>query len=365
MNSRFLVIPAFVLGTVALPAQHFNLVSQLTLAPSGGGLTVLSVAPAGEHVICSFVQDGQTKSVDVSDVQNPVICTGTPYNPPYWDQFADGIWSPIYGGRFFTAHRFGGLNMLDASDPCALSPLASVATHYSHEGLSLWQVPCPDSNVGGYLFYSEQHTAPGGLGGLIIYPVTAGALGTPATALSVQRGGLALDVTKNGNLAFQIAYNTNISFVPHLMVYDTSNKAAPSLVQDFLLPGNDQYPDCDLELNPSETHVFAALGWAGLQAIDVTTPAAPVVSSVITDTTLWIEGLTFFGKDVLLASGRIYSGSTWSNFFAALNVVNPAAPTLLAFIDPGITIRDMKIEDGHLYLAGPDATGNQILQIWI
>lgn len=387
MRSAALSLVFVAVAICPAPAQ-LTMLSEVTVnaAPPASWpnpLDLKSVSPAGNHAIVSFVQQANQLTVDVQDFQNPTVCSTSLYDPPLFDQYADAVYSPIYGGRLFTAHRFGGVNYLNASNPCALSNLATYSTNYSHEGLQVYTEKClpnPATAEAHYLFYSEQHTNPTVPAGLMIYRIGPAGMTLWGSALAPERGGNALDVADDGRFCYQLA-NTGIAAgdVARLLVYDTANKAAPSLCTafDLGLGTSGGWSNADLELYENGTQKFAylALGWDGFRVVDVSTPCTPTVCSFISSPNLFVEGLTFYRKNILIISGLIRPTSGPDlTFIATMNVGNnPCLPSVMSFHPTTINVRDMKVQDGLVYLGGEDTSSTtntvgdalQKVQIWM
>ncbi|MAG58114.1 MAG: hypothetical protein CMJ83_17655 [Planctomycetes bacterium] len=372
MKTTNVLIIVLLTAAATVPAQHFTQAGEVVVSSS---LTAKSVQPAGDHVFVSTVNSGQQISVDVTNPQSPTVVGGI-FNPNYSDQFTDGCWTPLFGGRLFTAHRFGGINMLDTSNPLALATDATIVpgaatSNYSHEGLKIWTNDCYGP-VGpmSFLFYGECHTSstgPSSLGGLRIFQVGSGYLNEVGTSLNTELGGMSLDVSRDGQHCFQIAVQdlNQTTEARRLVVYDVSNPWSPSICANIPMGGTSSYFDADIEINDDTTYAYAAVGYDGLQVIDANNPCVPTISTYIANPILFIRGLTFYRKNVLLVSGRINT-PTPIDFFASLNVgASPTSPPLISLHVTDMNIRDMKVENGMVYLVGSRTNGDQVLQTWL
>jgi len=119
-------------------------IATLTL-PAGIGDDPRSVLLVGNsHLAISNQVDGWQHMVDVSNPLLPTLTTS--YNAPFGDQWFEAEFTPDFGGRLFTAHRGGGINMIDVSVPSAPFAVSSVSTVYHFRGLRYLSSTAPASS---------------------------------------------------------------------------------------------------------------------------------------------------------------------------------------------------------------------------
>jgi hypothetical protein len=359
--------PAFFLALLAgtLPGQ----ISTTTLNTYTGTFpmsVVLVPNPGSLHAVVSLWSTSAQVPVDVTNPASPV--PGTSGSAPQ-DQYCRAWYTPDFGGRLLTAHRFGGIRMWDASPaalPGPLSILTALTTHYSHEGLKTFTDPATTTT---WLFYSEQHTSPTTLGGLRIYQLGSSSFTPLGTVLTTAAAGNALEVSNNGNFVWQWGDQNNNALDGVLRTYDTTNKSAPVEQPRLAFPYTSSYADKYLEKNANELALVGALGNDGLATIDITNPASPALGLQISVPGLHVRGVTFIpGTDYGLLWGFVQFGTTYVDFLwffgaptatAGFNLIGGPIVTL------GFQNLDVKILNSRVYVVGRDRVSlASLLQIW-
>ncbi|MBK9129876.1 MAG: hypothetical protein IPM13_19175 [Phycisphaerales bacterium] len=294
-------------------AQQGSVTVSTTLFPR-------SVVIAGpDHVICSFGatnQSGVQQAVNVSVPNNPTN-QGALFDPNYGDQFSDAVFTPAFGGRLVTAHRFGGINLIDASVPWAMVGAYSQIQppKYSQEGLEIFA-----DSTGVFVGYSEHNVGNTG-GGLRIFRMSANALTEILPShIVVGQDANACEFSRDGRYLWQFGSVGNNSNDQRLFTYTTNAfSSGPTLISATLVPGPNTYGDKDLK-QAMAPNLIAALGFEGLAAVDVTTPSAPVFNQVYQSSIVFFDGVTFFpGSDYALTWGYVQIGTSFFDFLMVLD----------------------------------------------
>jgi hypothetical protein len=258
------------LGVLAIASVGDTVAAQIgSLNLPSSPLRSLHVLPGG-YVVAAAVAGGVQFYVDVSNPTAPVVATIV--DPPFGDQWFEAEYTPDFGGRLFTGHRFGGLNMLDVSNPLAPTVAATdPQAIYHYRGLRY-------RNFGGQslLYYGETNW------GLAVYAVGANSLTRVwtdfANATSDANG---MEVVGNHLYLF------GCPFVQpgrrELKTYDLSTPAVPVQVDlntDWLVAAPAQ-GHCQLRATGLGSHLLAARHADGLDLVDLADPAAPVPTPLV------------------------------------------------------------------------------------
>lgn len=252
-------------------------IATLTL-PAGIGDDPRSVQLVGNnHLAISNQVDGWQHMVDVSNPLNPTLTTS--YNPPYGDQWFEAEFTPDFGGRLFTAHRGGGINMIDVSVPATPFAVNSVPTVYHFRGLRYLSTPIANP----VLYYNATNQ------GLEAYSVLGG--GTSLSAVwnnfgpSQDGNGLEflqLPGTVIGHL-YQLGAPPANPTTRELRVFDLTNPIAPVQCSLQTLTGQ-QNGNGHAQLRksgiPFAPRIVASRWNDGLDLIDATTPCSPTITNM-------------------------------------------------------------------------------------
>jgi hypothetical protein len=291
--------------------------------------------------------DGWQHFVNVAAPAAPALTRS--FNPPYSDQWFEAEYTPDHGGRLFTAHRGGGLNVIDVSNPAAPATLTSVATLYHFRGMRY-------ANSGGksYLYYNETNW------GLAVYDVVGG--GTSLMKLwdnfaNGTNDGNGLEIV--GNHIYQFGTPANSPTTRMFKAFGLGNPALPAQVFSTTntspVSGNGNVL---LRRHPSAPRMLAARFYDGLDLIDVTNPAAPVATKIVpADPSIVCWGAAFFPNSVVaMAYGSAQFGAVRFSWWLFL-IVAPAGPpvVLTAGLSP-MDIHDVTFDAaaGRAYVVGRD-----------
>jgi len=353
----------FIAGTVTLCAAAAHAQTVYTLSTSSSTYpmsVVLAPNPGRLDAIVSMWNTSQQIPVNVTNPSAAII--GTPASVSQ-DQYCRAWYSR---GRLFTAHRFGGIRMWDATLPNLGGPLpvlTTTPTTYSHEGLETFA-----DSTGNYLFYSEQHTSPTSQGGLRIYQVLAGSLAPLGSVLTTAAAGNGLEIHSKGAYVWQWGDRNNNNLDGILRTYDTTNKSAPvelpRLPFAYTVANADKY----LEKNSRDTALIGTLGNDGFATFDVTTPSSPTLGFQFSLPILHVRGVTFFpGTDVGVMWGQI-NASPPIDFYCYVFLPSAVAGFWISplTLTPSFQITDMKVDlpVRHYAVGRHRTTLNSELRIW-
>lgn len=325
------------LGT-QFPVGTIIPIGEILLPLPVGGVKVRAM---GENVCCTDY-NGKLVMVDVAN----------PAQPRLRGQIEDLPGSNIHelwctGNYAFTAHRYGGINLINVANPDAPQVLTTAPTNYCHAGLY---------SVGNYLYYGE-HCVGGAPGGLRIYDFSQATLNQTGTWFG-EIDGRRLIVTRDGKYVYQ---TTSRDMWPpaKMVIYDASDKASPQLVNTF----NAGYHAKGLALSADEKYLYlnTSYDWntapTGLQIWDLTQRANP---QLVTCFNLVKGGLLAYDpiEQVLFTTterGTLY----------ALDVARPDQITVLDSV-AGHGLGWLDFQRGYLYVgsAGPNDLPPYYLKIF-
>ena len=313
------------------------------------------VVTGGGHVVICNHYNGEQFVVDVSVPTAPQLVATI--DPPFGDQWYEAEFTTDFGGRMFTGHRFGGLNMLDVSIPTTPTIAASAATIYHYRGMRY-------RNVGGQgvLYYNEHNW---GLAAFSVGPQSLTQVFTDFNNANSDANGMALV----GNYLYSAGKPFNRPTTRELKVYDVSNPTAPILVNTVVSPGDPVTAGhCQLRETPFGDGMFAARNDDGLDWIDLSVPTAPVVVPLLTGN----AALRCWGSYPVPGTAEVYvygslgigAGAVgWLvSCVAAPGALLPQSGAFSPFI-----IRDMASDaNGRIYLVGfSDNTPSRVPQLWV
>ncbi len=145
------------------------------------------------------------------------------------------------------------------------------------------------------------------------------------------------DVTVAGGYAYTAAGKAG------LQVVDVSDPANPLVIANLPTPG--QALGVTVADGPADGHVYVADGSSGLQVVDVSVPASPAI----------VGGLdTMYALDVTVVDGYAYVAAEESGL-QVVNVSDPANPTWTGGVGMSGRASDVVVTDGYAYVA--DDTG--------
>ncbi len=359
---KTLLAIAFAIASPSAPLLAATAGAQLSITPLSSAQNaprsvVLVQNPIGFYAICSLTNQSTQIPVNVTNPVTPTVGVAATFSQ---DQYCDAIWTPNWGGRLITAHRFGNVRTWDATVPFMPGPLPGISltnTNYSHEGLDSYT----DSLGMTYVLYSEQHTSPNGLGGLILYQLTPTGLTYVGQNLIGGSAGSALEVSNSGSHVWQWSDRNNNQFDGVLRVYGTNGYSGnPLLLNTVPYPYTYAYVDKDLRKNASSNNLAGAMGWDGMVAVDVSSPTNPVVNTILGPSqTLFIDGVTFMpASNIAVFWGFVRIGNVDTHFIYFFDATIPG--TLLPIVGflPGFKVDDIKVLGSRFYCLGRDQTAN-------
>ncbi len=353
------------------PIAVFSIAAFAAVAPSQISTTVVSttylprsVHPAGNFVFCCMTESGRQITVDATVVASPTIA-GT-YNPPLSDQFGDGAYTRMFGGRLVTGHRWGGLNLGDTSAAPLLSTADTDATVYHHEGIKIYT----EATGATWVAYSEQNTSAANAGGLMMYRMTAGALTPVGSFLNNDQGGNDLEFGDMARSIYQlgeIGGPNNVRF----WVYDSdvaNGFVTPTRIVDVPLPSATvRISSSQMEGNIQKNNLVLTRGFEGLSVVDVTNPLTPAFNTILQmPGTLYFDGVRFFpNSNIAVVWGLVRVGSVDTDFvfFVDASVPGFLIP-MMGSVYPK-RVNDIQIQGPRIYILGTNrTTGDAELDIW-
>jgi len=335
----------------------FTRLSSTTLGTAADSSAV-GVEVVGQCAYVSLKTDGKQVVVNVQNPYAPLVLPTI--NPLYSDQWNDPFY---FNGFVFSAHRWGGLNMMDGINPSAgLLVVSSQSTNYHFKGLAGL-----NENGKAYLFYSEALTS-GADGGLRIYEIDSGALVPTGSYISPDTTGGALAVTSDGMWAYQSdnGDRQGVFQAMSLNYYDVSDKNNVVFGGNLLLPTLEanRSQSADMVMSPEEDYLFMATSEDGLQVIDILDKANPLHIKTYTQNGFRIDGLVMTDPDTLIVTAYVKGSSSY--ILAELNVSLPGinAPILGVTNMPMAVVTDVFAANGLLYVTGRNGADEPVLEIW-
>ncbi len=336
-------------------------IATVALDNTSGTCRGVEVAEIGgtRYAFCSLFDNGRQVGVDISDPANPVSC-GVPFNPPFGDQFQDALY---FDGYLFTAHRSGGLNMIDVTtSPCSMTTVSSVGTHYHFTGLH------GHEESGQKFVFESEHNSGGSSGGLRIYDTTSGSLSLTGSILGNDRDGRDVVVTSDGSYAYQLdgGARSSVDDVMKLNVYRVDDKTAPVFLGRYDLGNTLVRPsgNYDLVLSRDERFLFSANDLDGFRVIDIQDRENPRVVSTNAREGVRVEGVELYNDagSIAILTYRLPSGR---GLMAAVNVsMAPELSLLWKGVGDTSLIYDVTAKDGLIYVASQADDGLPIMEVW-
>lgn len=354
------LFPSRVLLSCLCAATASAQIATLTL-PAGIGDDPRSVVLVGNnHLAISNQVDGWQHMVNIANPLLPTITTS--YNAPFGDQWFEAEFTPEFGGRLFTAHRGGGINMIDVSAPSAPVAVSSVSTNYHFRGLRYLGIN-PISNP--VLYYNATNQ------GLEAYSVlgSATSLSSVWNNFGPNQDGNGLELlqvpgTPLGHL-YQLGTPPSNPTTRELRVFDVTNPNAP--VQCFVQTltgqqnnnGHAQLRRLKLNFAP---RIVAARWNDGLDLIDAVNPCNPTItnlfpSSIFGLTITYWGSLPFPNSPLVVVYGSLVVNSNpnvryyfwWPWTVPASGAATPGSPIIVP-----LDTHDMTSDPntGRLYMVG-------------
>lgn len=320
---------------LALCATAAAQIGTLTL-PAGIGDDPRSVVilSGGSHVAISNQVDGWLHSVNVTTPTNPTLATS--YNPPFGDQWFEAEFTSQFGGRLFTAHRGGGINMIDVSNPLAPNAIASTPSTYHFRGMRYR----PLAN-GGALFYNETNS------GLGVFQVNN--IGTTLAPVwnnySANNDGNGMETV--GDVLYQLGtppssptdrlhrgFDIGNPFLPVMTMNNTFTNQAASGAHNLM------------RKQPGLPYVIVARWNDGLQLHDCSIPNSPVIYPILpASPAIRCWGAAWLNPITAMAYGSVTVGTSTVYWWFFLQVT--AGPSILP-----ITVIQVPL-DTHDVIANP------------
>jgi hypothetical protein len=360
---RHLSLPLFL--TVVLAAMSADALAQYGTHTEPLNTVVLNQVPRsielarhGNHLyaLCSMTTQSEQISVRVTNPTAPVEYASATFTR---DQYCDAIYTPAFGGRLLTAHRFGGIQAWEATSTTVIGALPTIgplnSTNYSHEGLRTFTDPFSNRT---FVLYAEQHTSPTSVGGLELYELNAsGPLTYIGDHLQTGKAGRTIELSRDGRIVWMWGDTNNNYLDGELRTYSTNGYTGnPILLDVDAYPFVNGYPDKDLVRNHNQNNLVSTLGWDGLAAVNLSVVSNPTINTIVgPSTVLFLDGATFFpGTDFCLIWGFLRFGSIDWDFMLVADASVPGLVLPMFTLSPGFRVDDVKIENGRLYCVGRD-----------
>jgi hypothetical protein len=334
-------VPAAQIGTLTLPAG---------IGDDPRSVVVLN---GGTHVAVSNQVDGWLHVVDVTTPSTPTLATS--YNPPFGDQWFEAEFTPQFGGRLFTGHRGGGLNMIDVSNPLAPAAVASLSTIYHYRGLRYR----PLTN-GGALFYNETNS------GLNVFQVngTGTNLASVWNDYAANQDGNGMEIV--GDLLYQMGTPPSATATRLHRGFDIGNPFFPVMTMNNTLPNQQASGGhCLLRKQPVLPYILAARWNDGLQLHDASLPNAPVVYPILpASPSIRCWGAAFINPTFAIAYGSVTIGTSTAYWWLILQVL--PGPTIIPItaIQVPLDTHDIIAGGSNIYVVGR-MNGNGQGVLWV
>jgi len=350
----FRLLSVFLLAT--LGAHAAAQIGTLTLpAAIGDDPRSVVVINGGTHVAISNQVDGWLHVANVVTPTAPALATS--YNPPFGDQWFESEFTPQFGGRVFTAHRGGGLNMIDVSNPLAPVAVASLPTIYHFRGLRYRPVP-----GGGALFYNETNS------GLNVFQLNN--TGTTLTSVwndyAANQDGNGMEIV--GDILYQMGTPPSATSTRLHRGFDIGNPYFPVMTMNNTLTGQDPAGGhCLLRKSPVLPYILAARWNDGLQLHDATIPNSPVIYPILpASPNIRVWGAAFIAPTVAMAYGSVTVGSVTAYWWYFLSVLPGPTIIPLAVLTVPLDTHDVTTDPTftRIYVVGR-VNGNAQGVLWV
>ncbi|MBN1352000.1 T9SS type A sorting domain-containing protein [candidate division KSB1 bacterium] len=272
--------------------------------------------------------------VNVSDKTAPWI-EGQINDLPFSN--AHDLW---YGnGYAYTAHRYGGVNMIDVANPGSPFVQSSAPSTYTHSGIM---------SVGHHLYLAD-HSAGSSPGGLRIYDISANNLNLVGTLLG-DIDGRDFAVSSDGLYAYQSS-GLDEWDKAKLFTYDISDKTNP-YVLNFI-------PDIfgiELAMSPDDRYLYMTYQEPddftppskGLKIYDLSNRSQPVEISTYALTNVAQLALDH-ERQILYTKVFVDAGFPGQPGIHVLDIHDPYHPTEVYYLE-GSKFSDIFYSDNYLYV---------------
>jgi len=350
-TNRCLLISPLILCAAA-SAQ----LATLTLpASTGDDPRSVVIVNNGSHLAISNQVDGWLHMVKITNPLTPTLVTS--YNPPFGDQWFEAEYTPQFGGRLFTAHRGGGINMIDVSNPVAPNAIASVASIYHYRGMRYRQL-----TSGGALFYNETNS------GLNVFQVnpTGTSLASVWNNYSANNDGNGMEIV--GDVLYQMGTPpSNPSDRLH-RGFDIGNPFLPVMTMNNTLTGQAATGGhCQLRKQPGSPYILASRWNDGLQLHDASIPNSPVIYPIVpANPAIRCWGAAFFGTSYAVAYGSVTIGSSNLYWWLFLQVLPGPVIIPITTVQVPMDTHDIKYDPNtnRVYVVGRFGGNGQGL-LWV
>lgn len=344
----------FLFASLLLSATAAAQIGQLTLSASTGSDPRSVCVIGNNHVVVSNRIDGWQHFIDVTNPAAPTLTTT--FNPPYGDQWFEAEFTSQWGGRLFTGHRGGGLNMIDVSNPSSPVTAASYGSTYHFRGLRF-----NANSAGGALYYNETNA------GLQCFGVTSNTLTPVWNAFATNNDANGLEIFRDEIYHFGTPYqNPTTRIVRGYSLFP--NPTSPTQNYFATIPNQASSGHCQLRGQGVVPYILASRWTDGLQLLNVSIPTAPVTTPILPANpnllcwgTMWFPNSTF-----AVAYGSLLIGNTRFYWWLILNIQpNNVVIPVNVFVVPFDT-RDMRADPntGRIYVTGID-TNSQLGKLLI
>jgi hypothetical protein len=278
--------------------------------------------------------------VNVSDKTAPFI-QGQISNLPFHNAF--DLW---YGNGFaFTAHRFGGVNMIDVSNPEAPVVISTVPSTYTFAGIM---------SVGNFLYVAD-HSSGGNPGGVRIFDISAnnlnqvGALFGPPNGNGGGIDGRDFAIASDNLYAYQSSGKDDWPKAG-LYTYDISDKTNPSVL-NFIpdIFGN------QLLISPDDSFLFMSymepddltLPIKGVKIFDISNRVEPAEVSTISLTNGAFLALDY-ARQILYVNAYNNPDFPSATGIHVFDISDPSQPTEVHYLSSN-DFANLFYYENHLY----------------
>lgn len=303
------VVLALALSAAADASAQAPPLARVASVPVPGSVTALA---AGDGLVVAAI-GSSVHVVDVTRPESPEVVGRYDFDQPALAVVLDGRLA-------YVANSHDGLRRLDLSDPAAPALTGTAPTRGQAVGVA---------GSGRYLFTSDNS---------IGFDVVDAA-GEPTRAGEYLADGFPRGIAATGSRVFVADQPAG------LMVVDVSDPASPR-VEGQLSLGRDPVllvfaPDGRSTGGDPPAVVCIVSGMGGLQAVDLSDPAAPSVAAVVP-----AEGRP---TGVALWGRRLYTAG--GGLLRAFDLTDPARPVLAASSDAGGPTGPVAVDEEHVFVA--------------
>lgn len=288
----------------------------LTIVDQIGG-SVNSIALPADGVYAYVAQGARLVILDISDSSNPRKIGETSVLRGSINRVA------VIDDRAYLAAGYGGLLIIDVSDPAAPVELGSFAEVNSAQDVVVHDL---------YAYLADYET------GLYVVDVSNPAMPSAVYHLPLIGGASSIEVA--GNYAYLGESFKWINGVPQggsLQIYDLSSPASPALISSLEMNGE------KWTIRVKDEYVYVAGGSRGLVIVDVADPANPLI---IAQLSISPQGIALVDNLALVADTN--------NGLQVVDITFPADPRLVATVETEDSAMDVVVLDDLAYVADRD-----------